>query len=187
MNARKSTSTHRLTRVTVAMLALALAGSVSAGPKGRPHFDPFPDQARVVAKTPVFEEINEPRRECWIERISHGYEAPRERSYGGAILGTIIGGVIGHQFGKGTGKTVATAVGAATGAMVGDGMDNRAGATWRGPEEVERCRSVDQWTRRLTGYNIVYRYQGREYSAFMPYDPGEFVRVNVSVSLAESW
>lgn len=171
----------------IACLLWGVAATAIAGPKGRHAFDPFLDQARVVSKTPVYTEINTPRRECWIERVSYIDDTPRERSYGGAILGTIVGGVVGHQLGKGTGKTVATAVGAATGAMVGDSLDNRGRAASRASESVERCRSVDHWTRELTGYNIVYRYQGREYSAFLPYDPGDFVHVNVSVSLAERW
>ncbi|MCS6787183.1 MAG: glycine zipper 2TM domain-containing protein, partial [Thiobacillaceae bacterium] len=138
--------------------------------------------------TPVYEEVNTPRRECWTERVGYEseYRAP-ERSYGGAIIGAIAGGIIGNQVGKGTGKTVATAVGAATGAIVGDNLDN----DWRGeryvsrPRYEERCRSYDQWERRLTGYSVTYRYQGREYTTFLPYDPGNTVRVRVQVTLAD--
>ena len=148
----------------------------------------FQDTAWVVARTPVYEEINTPRRECWTEQVSYESSAPT-RSYGGAIIGALAGGILGNQVGKGTGKTVATAIGAATGALVGDNLDNDGGRGERvvtsRPRVEERCRVIDQRERRLAGYNVVYRYQGREYTAFMPYEPGDTVRVRVQVSLAE--
>jgi uncharacterized protein YcfJ len=39
----------------------------------------------------------------------------------------------------------------------------------------------------VVGYDVVYRYQGREYTTFMPYDPGRTVKVRVQVSLDERW
>ncbi len=177
-------------KLSLAVLTAALAGSVTAWakpPHKRAFMEEFHDTAWVVARTPVYEEINTPRRECWTEQVGYEYVTP-SRSYGGAIIGAIAGGILGNQIGKGTGKTVATAVGAATGAIVGDNLDNdvhRAERITSRPRYEERCRVVDQWERRLTGYNVVYRYQGREYTAFLPYDPGSTVRVRVHVSLAE--
>lgn len=153
----------------------------------------YQDSAPVISATPIYQSVNEPRRECWMEHT--GYEPPayreRERNYGGAILGAIVGGVVGHQFGKGGGKDAATAIGAATGAIVGDNIDNDGHrgppAYARGrPHPEQRCRSVDNWTQRLTGYNVTYRYNGQDYTVVMPYDPGRTVRVNVNVTLAES-
>lgn len=174
--------------ITAATLMLAVTGAAWAGPK---HRDAQPyeyfDQARVVSSTPIYEEFNEPRRECWTEQVS--YEAPRDRSYGGAIVGGIVGGILGNQVGKGTGKTVATAVGAATGAMVGDNVDNRGRPIGKQiqTEDVERCRTVDNWSRRVAGYDVVYRFQGRNYSTVLPYDPGNNLRLKVNVSVAERW
>lgn len=174
--------------IAAASLVLATTAAAWAGPRQRdaqPY--EFYDQARVVSSTPIYEEFNEPRNECWTEQVSH--EAPRDRSYGGAILGGIVGGILGNQVGKGTGKTVATAVGAATGAMVGDNADNRgrAAGTHMQTQEVERCRSVDNWSRRVAGYEVVYRFQGRNYSTVLPYDPGNSLRLKVNVSVAERW
>jgi uncharacterized protein YcfJ len=185
------TTKHGTTRnlvLAAAVAALAASGGAWAKPPYKRDFpDSFQDTAWVVARTPVYEEINTPRRECWTEQVGYEYSAP-SRSYGGAVIGAIAGGILGSQVGKGTGKTVATAVGAATGAIVGDNIDNdghRGQRTTGRPVFEERCRVVDQWERRLTGYNVVYRYQGREYTAFLPYDPGSSVRVRVQVSLAE--
>jgi uncharacterized protein YcfJ len=178
------------TRITLAVLLAGLAASGAALAKPahkRDYRDSFPDRAWVVASTPIYEDVNQPRQECWTEQV--GYQpVAGGRSYAGAVLGGIVGGIVGNQVGKGTGRYVATAVGAATGAIVGDNIDNDrhvAGRAQAEPRYEQRCRSVDQWERRLVGYNVTYRYQGRDYTAVMPHDPGRSVRINVQVSLAE--
>lgn len=170
----------------IAAIALSLTtASAWAGPY-RPGNGPAPfaDTARVVSSKPVYEAYNEPRRECWTERTGYTYER-EDRSYGGAVLGAIVGGVVGNQFGKGSGNKAATAAGAAIGAITGDNIDNGDRRAYRRPVEEERCRTVDNWSRRVTGYDVVYRYQGQEYTAFLPYDPGPTVKVRVKVSLDE--
>ena len=151
--------------------------------------DGFRDTAYVVTSTPIYERFNEPRRECWSEKV--GYERVRsgDKEYGGAILGGIVGGLLGNTIGKGNGRSVATAVGAATGAVVGDRIDNDGNEVreYRRPRYEERCSVTDNWSERLTGYNVVYRYQGHDYNTFMPYDPGRTVKVRVNVSLAEKF
>ncbi len=148
----------------------------------------FQDTARVVSSTPVYENVNDPKHECWDEKV--GYETVgRDRTYGGTVLGTIVGGILGNQIGRGGGRTVATAVGAATGAVIGNNTDRdaRDPGGYERPVYEQRCRTVDNWSQRLTGYNVTYRYQGHEYNTFMPYDPGRSVTVNVNVSLAERY
>ncbi|MDO8207058.1 MAG: glycine zipper 2TM domain-containing protein [Gallionella sp.] len=81
----------------------------------------FVDTARVVSSTPIYERINEPRRECWNESVQ---SAPRERSMGGAVVGGVAGGLLGSQVGGGHGSTVATGAGAVAGAVVGDRISN---------------------------------------------------------------
>ena len=166
---------------SVLLATLALTGAV--------HASGFHDTAWVVSSTPVYERYNEPQRECWSEQV--GYESVRsgKREYGGAILGGIVGGLLGNTIGKGNGRAVATAAGAATGAIVGDRIDNddREVRRYERPVYEERCRVDDRWSQRLTGYNVVYRYQGHEYTTFMPQDPGRTVKVRVNVSLAERY
>jgi uncharacterized protein YcfJ len=174
-------------------LMLALFGTTSSQAGGYTANTGFQDTAWVIASTPVYESINEPRRECWDEQV--GYENVRSRmpgeirdhNVGGAILGGILGGVLGHTIGKGDGRHAATAIGAAAGAVAGDnyGNDGRDYRDESRPRYEQRCQSIDNWSRKLTGYNVAYRYQSHEYTSFMPYDPGRNVRVNVSVSLAE--
>ena len=80
-------------------------------------------------------------------------------------------------------------MGAATGAIAGDRIDNdgRDVRVYRRPIYEERCSVTDNWSQRLTGYNVVYRYQDHDYTAFLPYDPGPTVKVRVNVSLAEKY
>lgn len=176
-------------KTTQLVTALALTLTTAAAWAGhyRPAPEPpaaFSDTARVVSSTPVYEEYNEPRQECWTERSGYRYERD-DRSYGGAILGAVVGGVVGNQFGKGGGKTAATAAGAAIGAMTGDRIDNDDRGARRVPVEEERCRTVDNWSRRVVGYDVVYRYQGNQYTTFLPYDPGRSLKVKVMVSVDE--
>lgn len=164
-----------LLTLTLAGLATFATSGIAAG---------FIDRAEVISSTPVYESINEPSRECWDEQV--GYETTRRRDYGGAVLGGLVGGLLGNQIGKGSGRAWGTAVGAATGAIVGDNIDNDGHRVVSGaPRYEQRCRQIDNWTRQLSGYNVTYRYQSQTYTAFMPYDPGRTVRVNVNVSLAE--
>lgn len=160
-------------------------------PVKHPANTAFQDTAWVLSSKPVYQEINQPRRECWEEKV--GYEQREvirgsDNSVGSAIFGGLVGGVLGNSIGKGDGRKAATAAGAVLGAIAGDKFaDSR---REYGPAEPrvrveQRCREVDNWTRKVTGYDVVYRYQGRDYTSFMPFDPGNKVRVNVSVSLAE--
>jgi uncharacterized protein YcfJ len=175
-------------------LLLALLNSAPSLASGYPAGGVFQDYAKVVASTPVYEKINEPRRECWEEEVR--YEPRYERQYrrdsnaGSTIIGGLVGGVLGNSIGKGDGRKAATAIGAVLGAVAGDNYaDSRRGDYQPSESRVrveQRCREIDNWSRRLTGYDVTYRYQGQEYTSFMTRDPGNSVRVNVSVSLADN-
>jgi uncharacterized protein YcfJ len=147
----------------------------------------FTDLAPVVASTPIYEHINMPKQECWNETVSYQGSPTSGGSPLGAIVGGIAGGVIGHQIGSGRGNAVATGVGAVAGAVIGDKVDPNGGViTGRanaGPQEqvVQRCRTVENWQEVVRGYNITYRYNGRDVTVRLPYDPGPNVRVAVSV------
>lgn len=185
---RNAPQTTSMKRIAAALATTLLAGTAFAGPQ--PTVDGFRDTANVIASSPVYESVNAPQRDCWTEQV--GYDRVNsgnsQRSYGGAIIGGLAGGLLGNTLGKGSGRSWATAIGAATGAIVGDNVDNDGHAYARAeprPRYEQRCRTVDNWSRQITGYNVTYRYQGRDYTTFLPYDPGQTVRVRVNVSLAE--
>lgn len=136
--------------------------------------------------------------------VEAGYQpapAPRsERSIGGGtILGAIIGGVVGHQFGNSSGgRDRGTAAGAIVGGIVGNQIENSqpsyngpSGYVQSGPSRVDyipetrvvqRCQTVYEGRDEIRGYNVVYRYQGRDYTTRMAYDPGPTMNVRVNLA-----
>ena len=173
----------RIVNTTLIAALLAVSGTAQAD---RGQDDDMIVRAQVVASAPVYDTINEPRKECRTETI--GYETQTYRnanSPGGAILGAIAGGLIGSTVGKGNGKVAAAAVGAATGAVVGDRWNDRGVYTESRPTQVERCSTRDNYRQVVIGYDVRYRFNGREFITRLPYDPGEFLNLNVSYSIAQ--
>lgn len=162
-------------KVQIKALVSALClGSLSVA--GAADFD---DYARVLRVSPQYEQVNQPVQECRTEYVQTTQQ--QSRGIGGSIIGGIAGGILGNQVGGGTGRTVATAAGAITGAIVGDRMEN-SNNTVVTEQPVQRCRSVDNWQTRTNGYAVTYEYNGHTYTNVMPYDPGERLRVRVSVA-----
>jgi len=135
----------------------------------------FVDTAQVVSSTPIIERVSEPRQEC--DTVA----APKKESNIVApIIGGVIGGLLGHQVGGGSGQTAATIVGATGGAVAGTMIGNRAGA-----QPTQRCRTVESTRDVVNGYNVVYRYNGRDVNVALPYNPGSTIKVGVGVILDE--
>ncbi|MES2742243.1 MAG: glycine zipper 2TM domain-containing protein [Pseudomonadota bacterium] len=150
----------------------------------------FEDFGRVVRVTPQVEQVNHPRQECRTEyvQVPVPQQAP-QRSMGGSIIGGIAGALVGNQVGGGTGRTAATAAGAIAGAVMGDRIDNNGNSISSGggtqEQAVKQCRTVDHWESRNNGYEVVYDYHGRNYTSIMSSDPGNRVRLRVSVEPAQ--
>lgn len=105
------------------------------------------------------------------------------RSPTGAIIGGIAGGLLGNQVGGGSGRTAATAAGAIAGALIGDRMANPDAPQTR---QVQHCRQVENYHEEISGYNVVYRYHGREITTRLPYRPGRTIQVGVSLSVLDN-
>jgi len=166
------------------MLAAISSGSAFAAD--------YVDTARVISSRAVFERISEPRQECWNETINSTGAVTRpapaeEHSIGGALLGGLIGGVVGSGMGQGNGNTVATGAGAIAGAIIGDRVAEQNAQqqtqTVQVPQmrEEQHCRQVESFRDVIRGYDVTYRYNGRNITTRMPRQPGETVRVGVSV------
>ncbi|SFV11923.1 glycine zipper 2TM domain-containing protein [Pseudoduganella namucuonensis] len=140
----------------------------------------FEDYGRVVRVQPQVEQVNRPRQECRTEYVQ--VQQPAQRSAGGSIVGGIAGALLGNQIGGGSGRTAATAAGAIAGAVVGDRVDNQNAQPGGVTEQaVKQCRTVDHWESRTNGYEVTYDYRGRNYTSVLPYDPGQRIRLRVSV------
>ena len=146
----------------------------------------YTDWAPVLSSTPVYQRVSQPRQECWTEPVTtsevrRGADVPV-----GAIVGGIAGGVLGHQIGSGRGNDVATVAGAIAGTVVGNTIDqnNRANtAVTSTTRDVQRCRTVPGYADVIQGFDVRYQFNGREYVTRLPYDPGERVRLRVSVAV----
>lgn len=143
----------------------------------------FVDRARVIAVTPQFERINQPRQECHTEYVRESVYEPANRSNTGAVVGGVAGGLLGSTIGRGSGRVAAAAVGAGLGAIVGDRVGNQhsEGNARTVTRPVEQCVTVDQWQTVTTGYLVNYEYQGRQYSTLMDRNPGPSIDVSVLV------
>lgn len=169
---------------TLFAAGLVAAGTATAGPRGG---DAYTTQARVISSTPIYETINEPRRECWTETVGYERVTVREgNNTGGAIIGAIAGGLIGSTVGKGNGRVAAAAVGAATGAVVGDRWNDGDRYYESRPRQVERCTVRDNFRQVITGYDVRYRFDGREYTTRLPYDPGRTLTLSVNHVIVDS-
>ena len=141
----------------------------------------FEDYARVREVTPEYEKVNLPRKECFSEYVPEHQR--QHRSLAGPLIGGVAGGIIGSQVGRGNGRVAASAAGAVIGAIVGDRLQarDRYDRDEYYEREVRRCRMADHWENRISGYRVVYEYQGHTYNAVMPYNPGAKLPINVTV------
>ena len=97
------------------------------------------------------------------------------RSYTGAAVGAVAGGLAGSQIGNGRGNGATTAAGTIAGAMVGDRVGSRQSAS------AQPCRTIESSREVIRGYDVVYRYNGRDITTSLPYDPGNTVKVGVGI------
>jgi uncharacterized protein YcfJ len=167
----------------------------------------YSDVAQVVSAQPIYERVSVPRQECFNETVttdrrvvSPGYQDVQyaqpsgERTVGaGTILGAVIGGVVGHQFGGSSrGRDHGTVAGVIGGGILGNVIENNQ-PTYQsaGParvdyvpetRNVERCQTVYDSRDEVRGYDVAYRYQGRDYRTRMNYDPGPTLNVRVNLA-----
>ncbi|MEH6436141.1 glycine zipper 2TM domain-containing protein [Massilia sp. DD77] len=147
----------------------------------------FEDFGRVVRVQPRVEQIRTPRQECRTEYVQVPTQQ-QDRGQGGSIVGGIAGALLGSQVGSGNGKVAAAAAGAIAGAMVGDRVENNGRNVAPGVQEqaVRQCRTVEAVESRTNGYDVTYEYRGQTYTTLMSRDPGNRVRLRVSVEPLDS-
>jgi uncharacterized protein YcfJ len=131
--------------------------------------------AQVTRVDPIYETVRTrvPEEHCDGRVVRDGGDPT-----GGTVLGAIVGAALGNQVGKGDGRDAATVAGAVVGGAIGRNIDRNNGSASRGG-----CRVVDveREERRVASYDVEYVHQGQTYMSRLPYDPGERLRVRVSV------
>lgn len=176
--------TRTFNTTLIAALLAATGTAQAAHPQS--DSDGFIARAQVLSSTPIYDTVNEPRRECWTETVGHESRSYRDgNNTGSTVLGAIAGGLIGSTVGKGNGKVAAAAVGAATGAVVGSRWNDGGTRYESSPRQVERCRTTDNYRQVVSAYDVRYRFQGREFNTRLPNDPGKWLTLNVSFNVAE--
>ena len=159
--------------------AKLIASAIAIAALPAAHAVEFEDTARVTRVQPRLEQINRPREECRTEYVQ--VPVQQQRSPAGSIIGGIAGAVLGNQVGDGSGRVAATAAGAIAGSVIGDRASNSNVRQGVQEQAVRQCRMVDAYETRTVGYDVTYDYRGQSYTSTMSYDPGQRLRVRVSV------
>ena len=146
-------TTHRYLKPALAAAALAVALPVAAQGYRDDDFDARTDFARVVKVDAIVSHASSPvtRETCWQTPTTYRYR-PAYTYY-----------------------------------RDDDDDDGPDAVTVQGQYEqlntaAERCRTTTNWrdSDRVMGYEVTYRYGGREYTTRMDHDPGDRMRVRVN-------
>ena len=127
---------------------------------------------RVISSTPVVQQVAVPRQVCSGQTITT--EAPK--SGAGFAMGALAGGALGNAVGNGGGRALATFIGIVGGGVLGNQIEGGNQQT----QNVQQCTTQTFYENRASHYNVVYEYQGTQYSVQMPQDPGPFVKLQVT-------
>ena len=148
--------------------------------------------ADVLRVDPMYDEVAPAvsHEDCYEEQVIERVPEANDKRTGATVLGAIIGGIIGNRFGKGDGRKATTAAGAVAGGVVGNNLAaGQAANAGNAPKYTTRrhCPQAEAAgnSRRVVGYEVEYRYRGEVYNSRMASDPGDRMRVRVSVMPAE--
>jgi uncharacterized protein YcfJ len=142
-------------------LLLATAGLAQAQEVGQ-----------VISRTAVYQQVAVPRQTCSQTPIA----VQNPTSGAGALMGAIAGGALGNQIGGGSGRALATMAGVMGGAIMGDKIENPGSQI----QNQTTCTTQTVYENRLTGYNVVYEYAGKQYNVQLPQDPGPTIQLQVT-------
>jgi len=143
--------------------------------------------AEVLSAQPIYElvKVSTPQEQCWEEEVAVESYRHNSQSHTPILVSTIIGGAIGNALGHNkSNKQVGAVLGAMLGRSIGRDIirDNNRSRS-REYQTVQRCNTVYQQhdEERLVGYDVTYLYNGQQYSVRADSDPGDQIRVRVSV------
>ncbi len=124
-----------------------------------------PKVADVVAVKEIMQTVTTPREVCDQNRIA------------GTVVGGLAGGLLGSAVGNGTGKTVATLAGAAAGGYAGNQVQKNMQQKDVITTNEQRCRTVQDKSQKLVGYNVTYRLDGKDGTVRTSFKPGDTLPV----------
>ena len=150
----------------IAMVVLGASG-VNYQQLSKPKF------AEVVTSKEVFETVVTPREQCEDVQVQKQAPVKDENRIAGTAIGAVVGGVIGHQIGGGSGKKLATVGGAAAGGYAGNQVQKNMQQKDVVTTTERRCRTVQDKSQKLVGYNVIYRLDGKEGTVRTSFKPGD--------------
>ncbi len=154
-----------------AMVALTAFGVTGYKVMSRPTF------ADVVAVKEVTQTISTPREECQDVQVQKQAPVKDQNRVAGTVIGGVAGGLLGSTIGGGKGKTVATVAGAAGGAYAGNQVQKNMQQKDVETTTERRCKTVNETSRKLIGYDVTYRLEGKEGVVRTTFQPGATIPV----------
>ncbi len=148
-------------------------------------------EGRVISSTPVYEthwyyrSNSDHRRDTYKEvcriRDIEIHRSSSSAGPAGAIIGGALGAHVGSQAGGSPESAIAGAIaGGVIGGLVGNEID-RDNTTVHYRRERECDTRYRYENRELIGYDVLYRYNGREFSIFTNEHPGRYIQLRVEI------
>jgi uncharacterized protein YcfJ len=150
-------------RATTAALlaAFAIAANAQGYPPPPPQRGPAANVhygwAEVLRADPVYGTVAQPpQQQCYPQTVTQ----QDNNHTGGTVLGAIVGGVVGNRVSAAHDRSYTT--------------------------QQTVCQPVNYPPQQqIIAYDVEYRYRGDVYMSRLPYDPGERLRVRITVAPAE--
>ena len=136
-----------------------------------------PKFAEVVAVKEAKQKVSTPREKCEEVQVQKQAPVKDEHRIAGKVAGGVAGGLLGSTIGGGSGKTVATVAGAAAGAYAGNKVQKNMQEKDVVTTTETRCKTVNEISEKLVGYDVTYRLEGKEATVRMAHDPGKQIPV----------
>ena len=131
-----------------------------------------PEFADVIAAKEVVETVVTPHEKCEDVQVKHRAPVKDEHRVAGTVVGGLAGGLLGSTLGGGKGKTLATVAGAAAGGFAGNQVQKNMQESDVVTTTEHRCKTVNERSQKVVGYNVTYRLDGKEGVVRMSFKPG---------------
>lgn len=131
-----------------------------------------PKVAEVIGVQPVLQSVATPQVRCETVQVRRQAPVQDPNRIAGTVIGGVAGGLPGSTIGGGNGKKVATVAGAVAGGYAGNRVQKNLQDNDVVSTAEQRCRTVQQTTQRLVGYDVTYRLGDQEGKARTSFEPG---------------
>ncbi len=170
---------HTLIAISIAVPLLAVGGNAAGQSRdGVRHADASSyGVATVLSATPAWETVRAGGQQQVCDDDGYYRRDNQGKKNTGTVIGALVGGALGNTVGKGDGRKAATIAGAVAGGAIGRHAASDGGSYGQNCHYED----VDREERRPAGFDVEYNYKGDIYVTRMSYDPGNRVRVRVTV------